>query len=330
MGEDALLTWVKELEQAPQALRESGVYRLRKLANSAFMQKDFSQTLFLATLAKSLRIPCEGIDQLRGLAFLQLGEFTGAMEALKEELRWFPQNVKAQKILQVVLQNVGMPKATLDDAEFNALYPHIYPYTMVGIHRLQTLFLHAKDICQNGPAGNFVECGVAGGGTSGLLAAVLQQHDRTGRKLFACDSYSGMPPSDENDMHAGKQAEESNWGAGTCAAPESSVLGLCEQLGAADRLTIVKGFFCDTLPTWKEQMGDIAFLHMDGDWYSSTRDILINLYDQLVPGAYVQIDDYGHWDGCRKAVHEFEQEYGVNFKLARCDSTGVWFKKHIG
>ncbi len=323
----SLWSWGEELKNQPLSMQKMGVKKLRKLAGEAFTQQDFPLVLQMTALAKSLRIPCEGIDQLRALAFLQLGDFASATEAFKEELRWFPQNMSALEALKALLKHRGGVSITLHDAEFHALYPQISLHTMVGIERLQTLFTHAKNICLQGPAGNFVECGVAGGGTSGLLATVLKQHDTTGRTLFACDSYSGMPDSDENDVHAGIQAEQSHWGAGTCAAPESSVLSLCEHLGAKDKLVIVKGYFCDTLPLWKERMGKIAFLHMDGDWYSSTRDIFANLYDQLVPGAFVQIDDYGHWDGCRKAVHEFEAERGLCFDLHRCDGTGVWFYK---
>jgi hypothetical protein len=74
-------------------------------------------------------------------------------------------------------------------------------------------------------------------------------------------------------------------------------------------------------------MAPVAFLHMDGDWYESTRNILLNLYDVLLPGAYIQVDDYGYWDGCRKAIHEFERERGLTFALNRIDATGVWFTK---
>jgi hypothetical protein len=51
------------------------------------------------------------------------------------------------------------------------------------------------------------------------------------------------------------------------------------RLGAMEHIEIVKGYFCDTLPVWKERMAPVAFLHMDGDWYESTRDILLHLYD---------------------------------------------------
>jgi hypothetical protein len=66
---------------------------------------------------------------------------------------------------------------------------------------------------------------------------------------------------------------------------------------------------------------------MDGDWYQSTLDILENLYDSVVAGGRIQIDDYGHWEGCRRAVHDFEAARGLSLKLNRIDYGGVWFVK---
>ena len=66
---------------------------------------------------------------------------------------------------------------------------------------------------------------------------------------------------------------------------------------------------------------------MDGDWYSSTRDILEFLFDSVAAGGRIQVDDYGYWEGCRRALDEFEKERGHSFKLNRIDETGVWFAK---
>ena len=71
----------------------------------------------------------------------------------------------------------------------------------------------------------------------------------------------------------------------------------------------------------------IALLHMDGDWYNSTRDILHHLYDRVLNDGVVQVDDYGYWAGCKKALHEFEARHGLRFVLETIDSTGVWFRK---
>ena len=49
----------------------------------------------------------------------------------------------------------------------------------------------------------------------------------------------------------------------------------------------------------------IALLRMDADWYDSTKCILDNLGDRVVPGGIVIVDDYYAWEGCAVAVNEF-------------------------
>jgi Macrocin-O-methyltransferase (TylF) len=66
----------------------------------------------------------------------------------------------------------------------------------------------------------------------------------------------------------------------------------------------VNGWFEDTLFASKGEIGSIALLHVDCDWYESVRLVLAELYDQIVPGGVIAIDDYQHWLGCRKAVDE--------------------------
>lgn len=64
-----------------------------------------------------------------------------------------------------------------------------------------------------------------------------------------------------------------------------------------------KGWFHETLPV--ADTGSIAILRLDGDWYDSTKICLDHLYDKVVLGGFVVIDDYGTYDGCKKAVDEF-------------------------
>lgn len=52
-----------------------------------------------------------------------------------------------------------------------------------------------------------------------------------------------------------------------------------------DRIHFVVGYFNETLPSL-QQPRRLGLLRMDGDLYSSTMDILENLYDRLVPGGY--------------------------------------------
>jgi hypothetical protein len=136
-----------------------------------------------------------------------------------------------------------------------------------------------------------------------------------------------MPTPTAADTHGGLHARRSGWADGTCAAPVESVRRAAAELQAEDVVVPVKGLFADTLPRMKRELGTLCLLHLDGDWYESTKDILVNLFDQVVAGGYLQIDDYGYWDGCRRAVHEFEAERGWQFSINEIDSTGVWFRK---
>jgi hypothetical protein len=88
-----------------------------------------------------------------------------------------------------------------------------------------------------------------------------------------------------------------------------------------------KGWFQKTLPLAKSEVGAIALLRLDGDWYESTMVCLENLYDNVVPGGYVVIDDYGRWEGCRKAVDEFLAKRGLSVKLVPVNDDIRYFVK---
>ena len=41
----------------------------------------------------------------------------------------------------------------------------------------------------------------------------------------------------------------------------------------------------------------------------------------------IQVDGYGHWDGCQKTLHDFERLRIEQLNLQKIDYTAVWFKK---
>lgn len=214
---------------------------------------------------------------------------------------------------------------TEDWAEFQELLQTVRPYTMLSEARLYSLFSLAKRVCEENIPGNFVECGVAAGGSAALMAAVIKRYTKQPRLLYAFDSFEGLPPPTRLDKCNGIPAEAMGWGAGTCAAPESNVINLCSMLGVSGIVRTVKGYFQDTLPEMRDFVGMISLLHMDGDWYESTKTILNNLYDRVVNDGFIQVDDYGYWEGCRQALHEFETLRQIEFDINQIDETGVWF-----
>ena len=285
-----------------------------------------SEALRRLTRIKAQHRPGRGVDYLRALCFVNEEEPIAAIEALKEELRYFADNQAAAQLLEKLAAK-HQSQCSIKDREFQEIFNIVRPYTMVGEARLYSLFSLAKYVCAQDVRGNFVECGVAAGGSSALLAGIIARYSQRPRRLFCFDTFEGMPAASVLDTSYGKPADAIGWGAGTCAAPEASLREACQKLSVEKVVESIKGLFAETLPVNRARIGSIALLHMDGDWYSSTRDILENLFDQVVAGGRIQIDDYGYWEGCKRAVREFENARDLKFEITQIDETGIWLPR---
>jgi O-methyltransferase len=185
---------------------------------------------------------------------------------------------------------------------------------------------------KRGISGDLLEAGVWQGGASVLMKAVLTAYC-SNKKLYCCDSYKGLPPftnvdqsiAEEKEMPMDKPGSYAFAGGVETVKAHFKGYGLLD-----DNVHFIVGYFNDTLPKLSPEPEKLALLRMDGDMYSSTMDILNNLYDRVVVGGYVIIDDYGHWPQCRRAVHDFFEKRGQSHvlqKLNKIDYTGVWFEK---
>ena len=329
---DNLLTVLPDHKKAHLLLSELNPISVSDMVEQAAEALQANKTdvaFILLNEAKSLRQTIQGLDFLRALCFLKMNRPHDAREALREELRYFPQNHDAKNLLsQILEQHPQMISGRIGDQEFQELLQIIRPYTMLSEERLFSLFSLAKRVCLENIPGNFVECGVAAGGSSALLASVIKRYSKQPRRLlYAFDSFEGMPTPSEHDKHNGLLADATGWGTGTCAAPEESLREICAKIGVSEIIQTVKGYFQDTLPGMQDKIGMISLLHMDGDWYESTKTILDNLYDMVVNDGLIQVDDYGFWEGCRKAIHEFEVKRDIKFQINNIDNTGIWFSK---
>jgi len=182
--------------------------------------------------------------------------------------------------------------------EFARNYRSVRGYTMASNARLRALHEGLSAAIGAGVAGDVVECGTARGGSAALLGLALQARDPD-RRLWVFDTFEGMPEPTANDP----DEEVARKYVGTCRGSIEDVTALFEDLHLAQRTTLVKGLFQDTLRT--ARIGRVALLHLDGDWYDSVMVCLQALYDKVSPGGIVQIDDYGYWAGARKAVGDF-------------------------
>jgi hypothetical protein len=94
-----------------------------------------------------------------------------------------------------------------------------------------------------------------------------------------------------------------------------------------DHLHLIPGWFADTLSS--VEPGPIAILHLDADWYESTKLALERFYDDVVPGGAIRVDDYYHWPGCREAVDEFLSTRSIDAR-ACCQEDVYWYMLKAG
>jgi O-methyltransferase len=116
---------------------------------------------------------------------------------------------------------------------------------------------------------------------------------------------------------------------GACEAPLEDNRALLERtIGYPEELlTYHVGWFQETLPRDAPGLGPVALLRLDGDWYESAVVCLEHLYPHVAPGGVVVVDDYGHWEGCRRAVNEFLSAHDLLVLLHHIDYTGRYWVK---
>lgn len=209
----------------------------------------------------------------------------------------------------------------------------VFPFSMSGYKRLANVYDLAVMAEQDKLSGAFVECGVWKGGCIGLMAAVARDHG-SNRKIVLFDSFEGLPEPTAEDGeeardYAGGRINGELKAIDQCVGPMESVRELFFQRLHIDekKVEFRKGWFQDTVPGSGQGVGPIAILRLDGDWYDSTVVCLNELYDRVVPGGFIIIDDYGFWEGCRKAVDEFMDRRNIGARLHKIDSTGRYFRK---
>ncbi len=244
------------------------------------------------------------------------------------------------KILNILTgkksKNLPYPQDIILEKDFLDLYEKCKPFTMTSIERMYALHSSVIYILENNIAGDFVECGVWKGGSSMMIALTLLQKKINNRKIFLYDTFEGMSTPSENDVSfAGesaaallssqeKETKDSIW----CFSPIDEVKNNLRSTSYPENLLqYVKGKVEDTLP--HTQPGNIALLRLDTDWYESTKTEMNILYPLLLDKGILIIDDFGHWEGAKKAVIEYFDAQKYKPLLQRIDNTGIIMVKHV-
>jgi hypothetical protein len=149
----------------------------------------------------------------------------------------------------------------------------------------------------------------------------------TGRSLYLYDTFEGMPPPTDLDKdYLGNTAasqmavQDKNSIIWARAQLEQVQANMAVTQYPSERTVYVKGKVEDTIPTQIPHR--IALLRLDTDWYESTRHEMEHLFPRLVVGGVLILDDYGHWEGARRAVDEYLAEHRIKLMLGRIDMGG--------
>lgn len=201
--------------------------------------------------------------------------------------------------------------------------------TMTSPERIFALITAVVYVCENDIPGDFVECGVWKGGSSAAIAKTLVHLQATDRTLWMYDTFDGMSEPTAADVDfLGQTADQlldqqdiaestSVW----CRSPLDEVKSTMQATGfPQEQIRFVQGRVEETLP--QDSPSRVALLRLDTDWYESTKCELEILFPNMSSGGVLIIDDYGHWQGCRKAVDEYFADHHISMLLNRIDYTG--------
>ena len=210
----------------------------------------------------------------------------------------------------------------------------VSPFTMTSPERVLATVDAVRYCVRRGIQGSFAECGVWLGGSVLAMIMALQELDVDDRDIYLFDTFEGMTAPTEHDVSSLDPPALQTWTEANAknerAWPEmfSSKVFNEETVRETvlstgyppERVHLIRGPVEMTLPDNAPQ--SLALMRLDTDWYESTLHELRHLYPVLADAGVLIIDDYGHWDGARRAVDEYFGSSAPPILLNRIDYTG--------
>jgi len=236
-------------------------------------------------------------------------------------------NYDLRKVEQINLKK-EFPEVT--DFEKN-LFEISSDYTMTSNERIFSLMKSIDFIRQNNVPGDFVECGVWRGGNLIIFQKFVEKYNLN-KKIYAYDTFEGMSKPEEIDKtFDGKSSIElleklneknvdrnNNILVADCSLEK--VKENFKKFSSQENLICIKGKVEETLKKKENLPNKISILRLDTDWYSSTKKELEILFPLLERNGILIIDDYGYWQGAKKAVDEYFKD--KNVAMFKIDFTG--------
>ncbi len=196
-------------------------------------------------------------------------------------------------------------------------YRTVEPFTLTGPLRTVSLMRSLEYLVRQQIPGDIVECGVWKGGSM-MAAALTLLRLKEKRQLWLFDTFQGMSEPTAEDVSVCNISAEEDYKGNYLRIGLEQVRSAVLSTGYPEgQIRFVEGKVEDTIPAQIPEQ--IALLRLDTDWYESTHHELVHLFPRLVRGGVLIIDDYGHWQGARKASDEYFAANNIAILLNRVD-----------
>lgn len=212
-----------------------------------------------------------------------------------------------KKFNQSQRDDLFIAEATMEE---QLLIKKCLAYSMTTKIRMWTLINSINYVAKKGIKGDFVECGVWKGGNL-MVFEILNKKLNLKKKVFGFDTYEGMPTPSIHDIKFSGWSAIENYDKrlksenGYCLATLDEVKKNINFEVPYNNINLIKGKVENTLHLNKNLPDDISILRLDTDFYESTLVELEVLYPKLANGGILIIDDYGSYQGAKKAVDEY-------------------------
>lgn len=179
------------------------------------------------------------------------------------------------------LQFGGLKEKVLADPLYKEAFAVARDRTIMSEENRMNIYLLLRFYLEKIPFGHIVEYGSYRGGSAIFMAYVANKL-YPGMKVFALDSYEGMPETDKNvDAHNAGDFSDADF---------QSLQARVEEL-KLDNLILVKGFFEDTNDSVMAQAGEISLAHIDCDIAPAVKYSYEGVRPFMVDGGYLVFDD---------------------------------------
>ncbi len=166
------------------------------------------------------------------------------------------------------------------------------------------LMKHALETAAELDRGMYLEFGC---GYTGRSTRFIAKHIEG--TLHGFDSFEGLPEEWFGDLGKG------------------SLHSSAEMPDYPPNVVLHRGWFNESVPKFaQEYNGHIAFMHIDCDLYSSTKEVFDALGDRIVPGTVIQFDEHFNYPGWQqhefRAFQELVAERNLDYEYLGYDQSG--------